>query len=174
MLAHIGMGLPFGVSGGFVHPYTGLDHTLAMLAVGLWAVQVGGRAFYALPLSFLTVMALGSLAGFAQVGIPMVEVGVVGSLCVFGLLLAFRARLPLALSCALVGLFAFFHGHAHGTEIPGLGAAGRYMAGFILGTGVLHATGIAAGRWLQVRSLEAGLRYAGGAITLVGVALFLT
>ena len=157
-----------GFAAGFAHPLSGLDHLLAMGAVGLWATQLGGRALWQVPLAFLTMMAVGSLAGFTGLPIPAVEVGIVSSLLVLGALVAMSARLPVAIGAALVGLFALFHGHAHGTEMPQAASAALYGLGFVLATAFLHAAGLAfgtvgangIGRW-AVRLGGAGVTAAG-------------
>lgn len=157
-----------GFAAGFAHPLSGLDHLLAMGAVGLWAAQLGGRALWQVPLAFLAMMAVGSLAGFAGTPIPAVEVGIVGSLLVLGVLVAAAARLPVAVGATLVGLFALFHGHAHGTEMPQATSAVLYGLGFVLATAFLHAAGLALGmvgangigRW-AVRLGGAGVAAAG-------------
>src|SRR5579863_3698485 len=107
-----------GLTAGFAHPLSGLDHVLAMVAVGLWAAQLGGRALWLVPASFVGFMTLGGALGMAGVHLPMVEAGILASVLILGILIAAAAQLPLAASVAVTGLFAIFHGHAHGTEIP--------------------------------------------------------
>jgi len=167
-LAHTGAdgGGHHGFLDGLAHPFTGLDHLAAMLAVGIWSALVL-RPVWAAPGAFVALLAIGALAGFQFSGIPAVEPMIAASLLATGLLIAWRRRLPLALGLGLVGLFAFFHGAAHGME---LGGDGRWaaMAGMLLGTVVLHAAGIGLGkfalaqhRWLQQAT--------GAAIGLLGV-----
>jgi len=169
--AHTGVGGTSGVVDGLLHPLTGIDHMAAMIAVGLWAIQCGGRAVWAVPLSFVTVMASSSLIGAAGIALPFVEPGIAASVLILGLLIVAAIRLPLAASMALVGLFALFHGYAHGTEMPETAAGAAYGIGFVLSTGLLHALGIVVG--LAARNLAAPelIRYAGGATTAFGVYL---
>ncbi len=141
-LAHTGSQHPGGFGYGFGHPLGGLDHLLAMLAVGLWAAQVGGRATWAVPLCFVTLMAVGGGLGMAGATIPMVEAGILASVLVLGLLIAFSAKLPLWFSTVLVGVFAVFHGLAHGAEMPVSVSGLEYALGFILATALLHLAGI--------------------------------
>jgi urease accessory protein len=137
-LAHSGTG--GGLMHGVLHPFTGLDHLFAMIAVGLWAAQLGGRATWLVPLTFVVVMAVGGMLGMAGISLPFAEAGIVASLLVLGVLIAAWVRLPLIASMTLVGIFALFHGFAHGVEMPE-GTSG-YMPGFMLSTVVLHLTGI--------------------------------
>lgn len=160
-----------GFPQGFLHPMGGLDHLLAMIAVGLWAAQVGGKALWRIPACFVAVMAVGGLAATSGVALPMVELGVVGSLIVLGSLVAFAANIPVRLGMAVVGLFAVFHGYAHGTEIPQAGSALLYSAGFLSATALLHLSGITAGL-LGREGLPARLVRLGGAGT-AAVGLYL-
>lgn len=155
---------------GLAHPFTGLDHLAAMLAVGIWSALVM-RPVWAAPGAFVVLLAIGALAGFQLAGIPAVEPMIAASLLATGLLIAYRRRLPLALGLGLVGVFAFFHGAAHGMELAGDGRWAA-MAGMLLGTVVLHAAGIGIGkfalaqhRWLQQAT--------GAAIGLLGVFLLI-
>jgi len=143
--AHPGHGEAVGFVQGFVHPVTGLDHVLAMIAVGLFAANLGGRALWAVPLSFVSVMALGGALGAAGIAIPFVEAGIALSVVVLGLAVALRWKAPVAVAMALVGLFALFHGHAHGSEMPVDAAGFDYGMGFILATALLHGAGLAVG-----------------------------
>ena len=115
--AHTGVGDTSGFAHGFGHPLTGLDHLLAMIAVGLWAAQIGGRALWAVPLTFVSIMAVGGALGIAGVPVPFVEQGIATSVLLLGLLIAFAVRMPLGFSVPLVALFAICHGHAHGAEM---------------------------------------------------------
>lgn len=156
-----------GWAAGLAHPFHGADHLLAMLAVGFWAAQMGGRALLAVPLTFVALMGGGAVVATAGVPLPSVESGVAASVLALGLLVAFAIRLPLAAGMALTGAFAIFHGHAHGSELPAMASPWVYAAGFLLATGLLHATGIAA-----ARILDAGrLRIAGACVALAGAAL---
>ena len=146
---------------GFVHPFTGLDHLLAMLAVGLWAAQLGGRWIWAVPLAFVGSMALGGALGFAGVRLPFVEPMIAASVLVLGLLVAMRVQLRWS-ALALVGVFAVFHGIAHAIEMPPEGLRIVYVGGFVLATALLHAAGVGLGllpraRWAGVPVALAGL-----------------
>jgi urease accessory protein len=143
--AHPGHGEAVGFAQGFVHPVTGLDHVLAMIAVGLFAANLGGRALWAVPLSFVSVMALGGALGVAGIAVPFVEAGIALSVIVLGLAVALRWKAPVAAAMALVGLFALFHGHAHGSEMPVDAAGFEYGLGFILATALLHGAGLTLG-----------------------------
>jgi len=164
--AHGGTGSASGFSHGFGHPLGGLDHLCAMIAVGLWAAQMGGRAIWAVPLTFVGVMTLGGIAGMAGLSFPFVEQGIVLSVLLLGVLIAAAVRLPLAASVVIVGLFALFHGHAHGTEMPGNSSALGYAAGFILATALLHSIGIGVGIALQKMTKPILVRFAGVALVL--------
>jgi len=156
---------------GFAHPWTGLDHMLALLTVGLWAGLNGGRAQWAWPAAFVGATLAGGALGTAGVFVPLAEPGILASVVVLGLLVLTAARLPLAPGAALIVLFALFHGHAHGAELPEGAAAGAYMAGFALATALLHAIGIAIA-WVGRDGIGAPLvRGAGAAVAAVGVAL---
>jgi len=143
--AHPGHDAGVGFAHGFVHPVTGLDHVLAMLAVGLFAAQRGGRALWAVPLSFVCFMAVGGALGVEGIGVPFVEAGIAISVIVLGLAVALRWTWPVAAAMALVGLFAIFHGHAHGAERPVDASGLAYGLGFILATALLHVVGIGLG-----------------------------
>jgi urease accessory protein len=170
--AHPGHGNVHSFAGGFSHPLTGFDHILAMVAVGLWAAQLGGRAMYLVPAAFVGVMTLGGALGMAGVHLPMVEAGIMVSILVLGLLIAAAVRLPAAAGMAIVGLFALFHGHAHGAELPA-GATGlTYALGFIAATICLHAVGIGLGLLAQKKLPAPAIRWAGAAIIAGGVCLW--
>lgn len=141
-----------GFAAGVGHPFLGLDHLAAMVAIGVWAVQAGWRPVWSVPLAFMGAMALGTVLAFAGMALPAVEAGIAASLLVLGLLITATVRLPVTAGAAIAAVFAVFHGHAHGSEIPLALAPWLYAAGFLLATGVLHATGIVAGRqWLARR-----------------------
>ncbi|MGE0747921.1 MAG: HupE/UreJ family protein [Rhodospirillales bacterium] len=136
---------------GFAHPFLGLDHLLAMVAVGVWAAQLGGAWTWRVPVAFVAVMAAGALAGAAGIALPGVEAGIAASVVVAGILIAWSPRLPAWAPVAVVALFAVFHGHAHGAELPAGASWLGYGAGFVAATALLHAAGIAlahAGRAL--------------------------
>ncbi|MDQ7248170.1 HupE/UreJ family protein [Dongia sedimenti] len=143
--AHTGHGATVGFLQGFVHPVTGLDHVLAMVAVGLFAANLGGRALWAVPLSFVSVMAVGGALGVAGIGVPFVEAGIAMSVIVLGLAVALQWKWPVAAAIGLVGIFAIFHGHAHGAEMPVDASGLEYGLGFMLATALLHAAGIGLG-----------------------------
>ncbi|MFO1150605.1 MAG: HupE/UreJ family protein [Alsobacter sp.] len=167
--AHPGHEGVSGLAAGLAHPLSGVDHVLAMLAVGVLAAMIGGRALWALPAAFLGMMALGGLAGMAQLGLPAVEAGIALSVLVLGLALAFR-RLPgVAAASAIVGGFAVFHGYAHGAELPALASGATYAAGFLAATAFLHACGLGAG--LAAARMPRLVRVAGGAMAFAGAGL---
>jgi urease accessory protein len=154
---------------GLLHPVSGLDHVLAMVAVGLWGAQLGAPAIWLLPITFPIVMALGGFLGLLGVPLPGVEVGIAASAVLLGAAVMTERRPPLAVAAALVGFFAVFHGHAHGTELPLGQSALLYSLGFVMATGCLHAIGIAIGavhRWPTGRVV---LRIAGGGVGLAGL-----
>src|SRR5690349_14149149 len=155
---------------GFLHPLTGVDHILAMVAVGVWAAMQGGRRVWQLPLAFMGAMAIGGLVGFMDLPMFAVEQVIALSVLVLGFVIAASARLPEAASIALVAAFALFHGHAHGTELAAGTSPVTYASGFVIATGLLHAMGIGGGLLLGKRSLWVA-RLAGGAIALAGVVL---
>ncbi len=144
-LAHPGLDHVHGFAAGVMHPLGGLDHVLAMVAVGLWAGLMGGRARLVLPLGFLGGMALGGVLGMAGVAMPMVEGGILASIIVLGALAALAMRLPAGTALPMVALFGLLHGHVHGTGVAG-GAAASYALGFLLATAALHVAGLALGR----------------------------
>lgn len=169
--AHPGVHGVSGYVAGFVHPMSGIDHILVMLAVGLWAAQQGGRAMWWIPASFVSMMIIGAILGMEQVPLPFVEQGIIASVMVMGVLIVAALRLPTMAGAILVSLFAIFHGHAHGSELP-LSAAGlHYVIGFTIATTMLHATGIGLGVMLRRLDAMRLARFAGGAIALSGLYL---
>lgn len=170
-LAHTGVGATTGFIHGFSHPMSGADHMLAMVAVGLWAAQIGGRALWVVPCTFVGVMALGGVLGFTGVYVPFVEEGILVSLLVLGVLIAGAFKLPLVYSSLIVGVFAIFHGHAHGAEMPASMSAATYAVGFALATAMLHIAGIGLGILMQKTNLQTVNRFAGAAIAASGVYL---
>jgi urease accessory protein len=172
--AHPGHGNVHSFMGGFSHPLTGFDHILAMVAVGLWAAQLGGRAMYLVPAAFVSVMTLGGALGMAGVPLPMVETGILVSILVLGLLIAAAIRLPAMAGMAVVGLFALFHGYAHGTELPAAASGLTYAMGFIVATICLHAVGIGLGLLAQKKLPAPAIRWAGAAIVAAGVCLWVS
>lgn len=144
--AHPGHGEAVGFAHGFWHPVGGLDHVLAMVAVGIFAANLGGRALWAVPATFVALMAAGGALGMYGVAVPFVEIGIAASVIVLGSAVALGWKnWPLGAAMALVGFFAVFHGHAHGTEMPADASALTYAAGFMLATALLHVVGIGAG-----------------------------
>jgi urease accessory protein len=173
-LAHTGTGATHGLAHGFAHPLAGADHLLAMLAVGIWAAQRGGGRAWLLPLAFVATMIVGFAAGAAGIGLPGVELMIVASVVTFGGLVALASRTPAVAAAAIVGAFALFHGHAHGTEMAAGVSGLAYGAGFATATALLHVAGVAivfAVRRLRQAPQVAFVRAAGAAIALAGVVL---
>ena len=162
-----------GWAQGFSHPFSGLDHILAMVAVGVWAAQTGRPAMWVLPVAFPLAMTGGGLLGVAGLPVPGIEAGIAASVLGLGLLVVFKARPPLALSVALVALFALFHGHAHGTELPQAASPLLYGLGFIVATGILHLIGLGIGHVMRLPAGMTALRVGGGAIAAAGITLFI-
>jgi urease accessory protein len=167
-MAHTEGGRAEGFIAGFHHPISGLDHILAMVSVGLWGAQLGAPAIWLLPVTFPMVMAFGGMLGLIGVPLPGVEVGIAISGIILGIAVLSEWRPPLWVAAAIVGIFAIFHGHAHGTELPA-GASGMlYSIGFVVATGLLHACGISIGlihRWTWGRW---ALRAAGFVVAIAG------
>jgi urease accessory protein len=173
-LAHTGIGDTTGLARGFSHPVGGVDHVLAMVAVGLLAALMGGRALWLVPISFVGMMALGGAVGMAGIGIPFVEIGIGLSVVVLGAAVALRAEMPVVAAMALVGLFAIFHGHAHGAEIPDTVSGFEYGIGFVLAAALLHVAGIGLGLAIGRMSANRAARVAqltGGGMAVAGVVL---
>ncbi|BCG69387.1 protein hupE [Mesorhizobium sp. 113-1-2] len=168
--AHVGVGTTSSFTAGFMHPVSGLDHMTVMVAVGLWAALKGGRAIWAWPAAFVGVMLGGAALGIAHVPVPFIEPGILASVVALGLLVALAIDLPVSAGVAIIGLFALFHGHAHGTEVPENAGGLEYMAGFAVATVLLHAVGIAAGLSLGMR-FRGLARAAGAACAAIGVGL---
>lgn len=143
--AHTQTGSIGGFLSGFRHPITGLDHIVAMVAVGLWGAFLGAPAIWLLPVVFPVVMAFGGALGVLGVPLPAVETGIALSAVVLGLMVALPARPPLWIAAVAVGFFAIFHGHAHGTELPVAANPITYAVGFVIATGLLHLSGITLG-----------------------------
>lgn len=143
--AHLGTGLPGGFLSGFKHPFSGFDHLLAMVSVGLWGAFLGRPLIIALPVIFPTVMAMGAVLGMAHTPMPPVEIGIAVSVLMLGALIAAAARAPIWFACLIVGVFAIFHGYAHGAELPSAADPIGYAVGFVLATGLLHVAGIGIG-----------------------------
>jgi len=168
--AHEQAGAAAGFLSGFAHPSSGLDHVTAMMAVGLWGAQLGAPAVFLLPVAFPMVMALGGMLGLLGVPLPGIEIGIAVSAVVLGALVLGSAKPPLWFALLVVGFFAIFHGHAHGTELPPGHSGLLYSLGFVMATGLLHAFGISIGlvhRWPMGR---VALRTAGAMVSVAGMA----
>ncbi|MDQ6432566.1 HupE/UreJ family protein [Mesorhizobium sp. LHD-90] len=173
-LAHTGAGGAGGFLHGFAHPVSGLDHILAMVMVGVFAWQLGGRALWLVPASFVAVMALGGALGVAGIEVPFVETGIALSVVALGAAVAFGVKAPVAMAMGVVGLFAIFHGHAHGAEMPENAGGLAYAAGFMIATALLHAAGIGVGFMIGKAGESHGqvvVRSAGGLAAVAGVGL---
>jgi urease accessory protein len=167
--AHVEGGQAAGFITGLQHPWSGLDHVLAMIAVGIWGAQLGSPALWLLPIAFPMMMAMGAMMGLLGIPVPGIEIGIALSAIVLGTMILAEVRPKLAIAIAIVGVFAIFHGHAHGTELPAGQSGLLYSMGFVIATGCLHAVGIALG---LVNGLPAGklaLRGAGTFIAVMGV-----
>jgi urease accessory protein len=172
--AHTGIGAHgHGFAAGFLHPLMGLDHMLAMLGVGVWAAQLGRRATWLVPAAFVAVMIAGAGLALSGIAMPMVEFGIAGSVLVLGALIACGTRLPAGLAIGLVGLFALFHGHAHGTELPGFAHPAAYGAGFIVATALLHGAGVGIALAVRRHAIKLPFRLAGAAMAVVGGGLLI-
>ncbi|MBB3564354.1 urease accessory protein [Rhizobium sp. BK512] len=166
--AHVGTGGASGFAAGFFHPITGLDHVVAMIAVGLWGAQLGKPAIWVLPITFPLVMAFGGFLGLLGVPMPGVEIGIALSGVLLGMAVLTETRPPFFAAAILVGIFAIFHGYAHGAELP-LGENALFFSlGFVIATGLLHAVGIVIGLLYQWPWGKVTVRAAGGAVGAVG------
>jgi urease accessory protein len=173
--AHPGIiGHDSALGAGLLHPLLGIDHLLAMLAVGLWAAQQGGRATWLLPAGFIGGMVGGALLGMQGTALALAEPGIAGSLLVLGLVVAGGRQLPLAAAIGVTTLFGLYHGHAHGTEMPLAAAPLLYGAGFVVTTALLHTAGVAVGRTLLHQTLPQLLRLTGGAVAFAGALLLVS
>ena len=168
-LAHSNTGMAGGFLSGFQHPLGGLDHLLAMVAVGIWGAFLGRPLIVALPVIFPTVMAVGGVLGMAGLPIPPVELGIALSVVVLGAAIASAVRAPVWAASVLVSVFAIFHGYAHGQELPAAADPVGYSAGFVLATGLLHLTGIAIGLVAARPGGALVTRGLGGLIAVAGV-----
>lgn len=149
-LAHEQTGVQGGLVSGLLHPLTGMDHLVAMVAVGIWGAQLGAPAIWVLPITFPLVMALGGVMGVLKIPLPVPEIVIALSALALGAAVAMRLKLPFSVAAAVVAVFAIFHGHAHGVELPGSANPLAYGIGFVVATGVLHLCGIVIGiltRW---------------------------
>jgi len=167
--AHVEAGQATSFLVGLAHPWSGLDHILAMVAVGLWGAQLGAPSIWLLPIAFPLVMSLGAMAGLIGLPLPGIEIGIALSAIVFGLMVLGEIRLQLKVAIIIVGCFALYHGHAHGTELPDGQSGLLYSMGFVLATGCLHGVGIAIGlihRWPLGQLV---LRGSGAVISAMGL-----
>ncbi len=173
-LAHTGAHTS-GFAHGFAHPISGLDHVLAMVMVGLFAYQLGGRALWIVPLAFVSAMSVGGALGLAGIGVPFIEIGIALSVIVLGALVASNARTPVIAAVAVVGFFAIFHGYAHGAEMPANAAALTYAIAFLIATALLHLTGAALGLGIDKAGQRTGsafVRVAGAFGLVAGLGIF--
>ena len=167
--AHEETGQAAGFLAGLLHPVTGIDHVLAMISVGLWGAVLGPPAVWVLPVAFPLVMALGGLMGLLGIPLPGVELGIAISAIVLGTMVLAEARPPIWLAALIVAVFAVFHGHAHGRELPEGTSALLYSLGFVIATGLLHAVGILLGAVYRWPTGRRGLRVAGAGVALAGI-----
>lgn len=170
--AHIGVHADGSFETGLLHPFSGMDHMLAMIAVGLWAAQSGGRNLVMMPAAFMLAMALGAAVGVSGGYLPLADAAVALSVVILGVFLALAVRGAWQWTAPLIAVFALFHGYAHGTEVPQFADPARYFVGVLLATGALHACGIAAAYTLSTRATV--LRAGGAAISLAGLWLVLS
>lgn len=168
--AHVGLHAD-GALAGLGHPFSGLDHILAMVAVGFWASTLGGKARWIVPSAFVALMAVGGVMGVYGLPLPMVETAIALTVAVLGLLVALEVKVPTPVAATVVGICALFHGHAHGIELPSIAHAGDYLAGFLAATIALHAVGIALASLRFGNAGQAAMRIAGWAVALAGAAL---
>ncbi len=169
--AHIGVHANGSFESGLLHPFSGADHLIAMIAVGLWAVRSGGRNLFAMPAAFMAAMVLGAGVGIAGGSIPLAEAGVAASVVVLGLLLALAVRGSWQWAAPLAAVIGLFHGYAHGTEVPEFANPGSYIVGFLMATVALHAFGMATAWTLKAQATA--FRAGGTAITFAGLWLVL-
>ena len=168
--AHSGEGITGGFLSGLAHPVFGWDHVVAMVAVGLWGAVLGRPAIWILPIVFPLVMAIGAAMGVAGIPVPFIETGIALSGVLLGLMILFMIKAPMAIAAVLVGLFAIFHGHAHGTELPEAANPIAYAVGFVIATGLLHLAGIVIGTLMASEMGKWVVRAGGALIALVGAA----
>jgi urease accessory protein len=168
-VAHMGTGLPGGFESGFMHPFSGIDHLLAMVSVGLWGAFLGQPLIYVLPVIFPAMMVAGAVMGMFALPLPPVEIGIALSVLVLGGCIALPVKAPVWAACIVVGIFALFHGYAHGKELPSAADPVAYSVGFVLATGLLHVSGICLGFLNDLRRGIVVTRSMGGIIAVVGV-----
>jgi urease accessory protein len=166
--AHVEQGQAVGFITGLEHPWSGLDHVLAMIAVGIWGAQLGNPAIWVLPITFPMVMSFGAMMGLLGIPLPGIEVGIAVSAILLGAMVLGEVRPKLVVAAILVGIFAIFHGHAHGTELPAGQSGLLYSMGFVIATGVLHGIGISIGLIHRWPAGKLALRGAGAFIAAMG------
>ncbi len=172
--AHDGSQVPFGgFLAGLVHPVLGYDHLLAMLSVGILSAQIGGRAIWTVPATFVSVMAVGGLLGYINIGLTATELGIAASLILLGLIIAAEQKLPVRLAMLGVGFFAIFHGYAHGSEIPTTSEPVLYALGFLTGTALIHIAGVVIGDIAKHYQRGRIMLRVGGALIAVTGVLFI-
>ena len=171
--AHVGAGSTASFTAGFAHPLSGLDHVTVMVAVGLWAALKGRRALWIWPATFVGVMLIGGALGMAHVPVPFAEPGILASVAALGLMVALTVDLPVWTGALVIGAFAVFHGHAHGSEVAENIGGAEYMAGFVLATAALHAAGIAFALLMNRVHWRPVIRAAGAACVLIGCGLYI-
>ena len=170
--AHVGHGATESFAAGIAHPFGGLDHIAVMVAVGLWAAVKGGRALWLWPVTFVGVMLVGGALGMAQIALPFVEPAILASVVALGLLVALAVDLPLVVGAGVIGAFALFHGHAHGSEVAENVGGFEYMAGFAFATATLHLTGIGFAQLMTRAQMRPAIRVAGAVCVALGVGLY--
>ena len=169
--AHTGVDHEYSFFAGLQHPFTGLDHMLAMVAVGLWAGLNGGRALWAWPLAFVGLMIAGGVLGATEVTLPWVEPGILASVVVLGLLIVAAVQLRVAAGAAIIAVFALLHGHAHGSEVHLEAAAATHALGFVVATIVLHGVGLAVAYIASGNTGRLAVRGAGALVAIAGIYL---
>jgi urease accessory protein len=157
-----------GLLSGLLHPVTGLDHVVAMVAVGLWGAILGAPAIWVLPIAFPLIMTVGAVLGILGIPLPNIDLGIAASAIILGGMVAANARPPLAIAFLLIAFFAVYHGHPHGAALPDFGVPILYAAGFVVATGLLHLAGIAFGVLYRWPAGRAAVRTLGAAIAAVG------
>ena len=169
-LAHVESGVigDGGFVSGMLHPVTGVDHVVAMVAVGLWGAILGQPAIWLLPVAFPLVMAVGSILGIIGIPVPAIDIGVALSGIVLGSMVATASRPPLAVAFFLISIFAIYHGYPHGAALPDFGMPLLYISGFVFSTGLLHLSGVALGLLFRWRRGQLVVRAAGWVIAIVG------
>ena len=167
--AHVEGGQAAGFVTGLMRPWSGLDHVLAMIAVGLWGAQLGNPALWVLPVTFPMVMAMGAMMGLLGIPLPGIEIGIAVSAIILGGMVLGEVKPNLIVAAVMVGIFAIFHGHAHGTELPPGQSGLLYSMGFVIATGILHGIGILIGLIHRWPAGKLALRGAGAFIAAMGV-----